>query len=393
MKSICLLFAAFLFTPYLYAQNYDESKVGDYTLPDVLTAANGKKITTKKEWEQTRRPEVLNLFEEHVYGQFPKKYDRLEYSVKNENKQAMNGKAHLKEVEITVYNNNKPLRINVVLFVPTNAKKPVPAFLLINNRNKRNTAPARDTLSEFWPAEMVIDAGYAVAAFHNSDAAPDNKNTYQNGVLQLYPEQLQADNGMKAIGAWAWGASRVLDYFEKDKDIDAKKVAVVGHSRGGKAALWAAAQDQRFAICASNCSGNTGASLARRNFGESVERINTSFPHWFTTNYKKYNGNEAALPVDQHMLIALVAPRPVYVTNASKDLWADPTGTFLAIKAAEPVYTLFGSKSKLPDSPPAVDTPYDNPPLGYHNRVGIHDLTEYDWANFIDFANFHYKKK
>ncbi len=392
MKISILLLTVLLFSPYLYAQNYDESKVGEYTLPDVLVTESGKKITTKKEWEQTRRPEVLTLFEEHVYGQFPKKYDRLEYSVKNEDRNAMNGKAHLKEVELVITNNNKPVRINIVMFIPNNLKKPAPAFLLINNRSKRNTAASRDTLSEFWPAEMVIDAGYALAAFHVSDAAPDNKNTYQNGVLELYPEQINANNGMRAIGAWAWGASRVLDYFEKDKDIDAKKVAVVGHSRGGKASLWAAAQDQRFAICASNCSGNTGASLSRRNFGESVERINTSFPHWFTTNYKQYNSNENALPVDQHMLIALVAPRPVYVTNASKDLWADPTGTFLAAKEAESVYELYKLESKLPQRPPAIDTPIVSPPIGYHNREGIHDLTKYDWARFLEFANNHYKK-
>ena len=305
----------------------------------------------------------------------------------------MNGKAHLKEVEIVVYNNRKPVRINLVLFVPTSAKKPAPAFLLINNRSRRNTAPERDTLSGFWPAERAIDAGYAIAAFHVSDAAPDHKSTYQNGVLQLYPEQIEADNGMRAIGAWAWAASRVLDYFEKDKAINAKQVGIVGHSRGGKASLWAAAQDQRFAFCASNCSGNTGASLARRNFGERVERINTSFPHWFATNYKKYNNNEAALPVDQHMLLALIAPRPLYVTNASKDLWADPTGTYLALKAAEPVYALYGLRSALPGTPPPIDRPVKKGPLGYHNREGIHDLTEYDWAQFIEFANLHYQKK
>ncbi len=393
MKFVLTFFSALLLAPCLYAQNYDESMVGHYTLPDVLTAANGQKITTRKAWEQTRRPQILSLFEEHVYGQMPKKYDRLEYSITNEDKKAMNGKAHLKEVELVAHNNGKSVRINLVLFVPTNARQPAPAFLLINNRSQRNTAPQRDTLSGFWPAEMVIDAGYAVAAFQVGDAAPDNRNAYQNGVLQLYPEQLAAADGMKAIGAWAWAASRVMDYFEKDRDVDAAKVAVVGHSRGGKAALWAAAQDQRFAICVSNCSGNTGASLSRRNFGERVERINTSFPHWFADNYKKYNGKEDALPVDQHMLLALVAPRPLYATNASKDLWADPRGTFLAMKEAEPVYGLFGLRSALPANAPAIDTPVKSPPLGYHNREGIHDLTRYDWANFIDFANRHYGKK
>jgi pimeloyl-ACP methyl ester carboxylesterase len=197
---------------------------------------------------------------------------------------------------------------------------------------------------------------------------------------------------MKAIGAWAWGASRVMDYFEKDKDIDAKKVAIVGHSRGGKASLWAAAQDQRFAICVSNCSGNTGAALARRQFGERINRINASFPHWFNNNYKKYNNKENDLPVDQHMLIALVAPRPLYATNASKDLWADPKGTFLSLKNAEKVYALYGLKSGLPSNPPGINEPITQSPLAYHNREGEHNLTAYDWSNFIKFADDHYKR-
>ncbi|MEJ7675396.1 MAG: prolyl oligopeptidase family serine peptidase [Chitinophagaceae bacterium] len=237
----------------------------------------------------------------------------------------------------------------------------------------------------------MIDSGYAIAAFHVEDAAPDFKDRYQNGVLQLYPEQLTAANGMKAIGAWAWAASRALDYFETDKAIDAKKVFIVGHSRGGKAALWAGAQDQRFAMVFSNCSGNTGAALSRRQFGETVKVINTRFPHWFANNYKKYNDNENALPVDQHMLIALIAPRPVYVTSASKDLWADPKGSYLSLKHAEKVYALYKKPSALTQTPPAINHPIIRSFLGYHNREGIHNLTAFDWNNFIRFANYHYK--
>jgi hypothetical protein len=265
-------------------------------------------------------------------------------------------------------------------------------FLLINNRGKENTDPSRKIISEFWPAEVLIDAGYAIAAFHVSDLAPDNKDEFMNGVMQLYPEQLNADNGMRAIGAWGWGASRVMDYFETDRQIDVKKVALTGHSRGGKASLWAAAQDQRFAICITNCSGSTGAALARRQFGERVRRINTSFPHWFNANYKKYNDHEALLPVDQHMLISLIAPRPVYATNASEDLWADPKGTFLSLKNAEGVYGLFGLKSNLPEVPPGLNTPLIESPLAYHNRKGKHDMTVYDWKQFIKFADFHFGK-
>lgn len=219
-----------------------------------------------------------------------------------------------------------------------------------------------------------------------SDLAPDHKDSFMNGVLRLYPQQLQASNGMRAIGAWAWGASRVMDYFERSGDVDPKKVAIVGHSRGGKASLWASAQDERFAMCVTNNSGNTGASLSRRNFGETVAAINNRFPHWFTPNYTKYNDNEESLPVDQHMLVALTAPRPLYATNASEDLWADPLGTYLALKNAEKVYALYGVRTALPANPPAIEKPITNSALAYHNRQGIHDLTPYDWRNFVAFA-------
>lgn len=374
------------------AANYDESKVPRYTLPDLLKTSTNAVVKDKVTWEKVRRPEILKLFEDNIYGQMPKTYNSIKYSVTKEDRSAMNGKSTLKQVLIEVSNNTKSVQIHLTLFVPNNAKKPVPAFVLINNRGEENTDPTRAVKSEFWPAEMAVDSAYAIAAFHVSDLAPDDKEKYVNGVLQLYPEQLAADNGMKAIGAWAWGASRAMDYFETDKDIDAKKVAVVGHSRGGKASLWAAAEDRRFAICITNCSGNTGAALAHRQFGERINRINSSFPHWFNNNYKKFNNKEDSLPVDQHMLIALVAPRPLYATNASKDLWADPKGTFLALKNAEKVYALYGFQSRLPANPPGINEPVIRSQLAYHNREGEHNMTAYDWSNFIKFANFHYKK-
>ncbi|TDE10482.1 alpha/beta fold hydrolase [Dyadobacter psychrotolerans] len=392
MKKLLIIFLLCI-SVNVFGQNYDEAKVAAYTLPDLLMSVNKKKITTVKDWENIRRPEILSLFEENVYGKMPRQFDNIVFEVKGENKNAMNGKAHLKEVEIAVTSNKKTVRINLILFVPSKIKEPVAAFLLINNRGKENTSPNREVISGFWPAERLIEAGYAIAAFHYSDAAPDNEDTFQNGVLRLYPEQLSAGDGMKAVGAWAWAASRVMDYFKQDKDIDASKVTVVGHSRGGKASLWAAAQDTRFAMCVTNCSGNTGASLSHRRFGETIERINTSFPHWFADNYKKYNSNEKGLPLDQHMLLALVAPRPLYVTNASQDLWADPKGTYLSEKEAEKVYRLYKLTSSLPVSPPAVNMPFVKPPLAYHIREGKHDLTEYDWAQFIKLADNHFGKK
>lgn len=372
--------------------NYDESKVPTYTLPEVLKTESGKTMKSAKAWEKRRRPEVLGLFAENIYGQMPKDFDEIKFSLKNEDRNSMNGKAHLKEVLIEVFRNQKRVAINLTLFIPNNIKTPVPAFLLINNRPKENTDPTRSVKSEFWPAEVLIEGGYAIGAIHVSDMAPDNKNDFMNGVLDLYPEQLNADDGMRAIGAWGWGASRVMDYFETDSQIDAKRVALTGHSRGGKASLWAAANDKRFALCVSNCSGNTGAALARRKFGERVKVINTAFPHWFNTNYKKYNDHEELLPVDQHMLISLIAPRPVYATNASEDLWADPKGTFLSLKNAEDVYSLYGLNSLLPEVPPALNTPVIETPMAYHNREGKHDLTVYDWKQFLKFADYHFRR-
>lgn len=392
MKQFKILIAFSLIIINAYAQNYDETKVPAYTLPDMLKTTNNVLIKNKSEWEKVRRPEILTVFENNVYGQMPKTYDSIQFSTVNEKADAMQGKARLKEVLIKVFKNDTSVKINVVLFLPVNLKQKAPVFLLINNRDKNNTDAARTTKSDFWPAEMVIDSGYAIAAFHISDVAPDYKDSFQNGALQLYLDQLQADNGMKAIGAWAWGASRVMDYLVQDSDINAKKIAVVGHSRGGKAALWAAAQDQRFAMCISNCSGNTGAALSRRRFGETVSRINDHFPWWFCNNYKKYNDNEDSLPVDQHMLISLIAPRPLYTTNATKDLWADPKGSYLSLVNAAKVFALYGLQVPLPPAPPPVNSPIIKSFLGYHIREGIHDMTLYDWTQFINFANYHYKR-
>jgi hypothetical protein len=373
-----------------FTPNYDESKVPSYTLPELLKTNNGDTVTTKQQWEKIRRPEILKLFEDNVYGQMPKDFDSIHFTATNENDTAMNGRANLKKVTIKVFRNNQSVAIHLVLFIPKQ-NKPAPVFLLINNRGKDLTDGTRQTKSEFWPAEMVVDSGYAIATFHVSDLAPDHKDSFMNGVLRLYPEQLKAENGMRAIGAWAWGASRAMDYFEKDSDINAKKVTIVGHSRGGKASLWASAQDDRFAVCVTNNSGNTGAALSRRQFGETVAVINTAFPHWFTPNYKKYNNNENALPVDQHMLIALTTPRPLYATNASKDLWADPTGTYLSLKHAEKVYALYGYRAGLPAQSPGINLPVSSSSLAYHNREGVHDMTLYDWRKFVEFASTQFR--
>lgn len=392
VNGLILCFAATLLCTAASAQQAEgpELKVPAYTLPQILKTSAGKTVKTVSAWENVRRPEIVKLFEDEVYGPLPKDFDKIEYKVTNDVPNAMGGKAHLKEVGITVWKKDRSVTIHLVLFTPNNHKGPASVFLLINNRGAGVMDPTRQRKSDFWPAETIIDAGYAAASFQNSDVAPDKKETYQNGVIGMYPELTSAPNGMKAISAWAWAASRVMDYFKTDKDIDFNKVSVVGHSRGGKTALWAGALDKRFAMVFSSCSGNTGASLAHRKFGETVKVINTNFPYWFNDNYKKYSDNEAAMPIDQHMLIALIAPRPLYTTNATKDLWADPKGSYLAIQLAQPVYALYGKQTALTPLPPPPDTPIINSALGYHVRTGEHNLTAYDWGNFIKFANLHY---
>src|SRR5688572_21298830 len=245
------------------AQNYDELKVPSYTLPDVLKSSTGELIKDANSWKIKRRPEILKLFEDHVYGQLPRELDSTNFVVKKSGSKVLNKKAHLKEVTITTWKNGKHVEIHLTLLVPDKRIGPAPTFLLINNRDKLLTNPHKDSSSDFWPAEMMIDSGYGIAAFHVSDAAPDRPEHYHKGVLQLYPSQLKAGNGMKAIGAWAWAAMIIMDYFESDPNIDSKKIVLVGHSRGGKAALWAGAQDQRFAMVIANCSGNTGAAISR----------------------------------------------------------------------------------------------------------------------------------
>jgi pimeloyl-ACP methyl ester carboxylesterase len=283
--------------------------------------------------------------------------------------------------------------IRLILFVPGAATQPVPCFLLINNRGVDNTDPTREKKSPFWPAEQIVARGYAAAVFWNGDVAPDKKDSFHEGAHAIFdPPGQRADDAWGTIAAWSWGASRVLDYLQTDSDIDGARVALVGHSRGGKTALWAGAQDERFAMVVSNNSGSTGAAIARGKVGETVAAINKNFPYWFNGNYKRYNDRENELPVDQHMLAALIAPRPLYISSASEDLWADPQAEYLCGVAATPVYRLFDVEGLRSDAFPAPDTPLHEGKIGYHLRSGQHLLTEYDWQQFMNFADKHLAK-
>ncbi len=361
-----------------------------YTLPDALTAADGREIVTADEWKEIRRPEILELFRKHVYGRVPSTPYQKRFTVVHEDRRAMDGAATLRQVDITITANGKSLVIHLTLFLPNKAQKPVPTFLLICNRGAENIDPTRKTKSDFWPAEEVIARGYGIAAFYNADVAPDRYDGFKSGVYGLLDRGERPPDAWGALAAWAWGASRCMDYFETDKDVAKEKVAVIGHSRGGKTALWAGAEDARFAMVCSNESGCGGAALSRRQTGrkETVARINKSFPHWFNENFKSYGGREAVLPVDQNLLIALSAPRAACVASAADDLWADPRGEFLSLVHAAPVYRLFG-KHGLGRSPqmPTIGEPLDGDGVHYHIRAGKHNLTLFDWKCYMDFAD------
>ena len=398
--------------------NYNERMVPEYTLPDPLVMSDGTRVTNAQDWKTRRRPEILELFKTYVYGREPIGRPKdMVFKVFDLEKQALNGLATRKQVAVGFIGKQDGPGMDILIYLPNERKRPVPTFIILNfggnhtinadpaiklpgswvpqgpgivNNRANEESRGKDSLR--YPVEEILKRGYGLATIYYGDIDPDFHDGFKNGVHAAFDklsDEKRAPDAWGAIGAWAWGLSRAMDYFETDADVDHNRVIVLGHSRLGKTALWAGAQDERFAIVISNNSGCGGAALSRRKFGETVERINTSFPHWFCENFKKYNGKEDDLPVDQHMLITLIAPRPVYVTSADEDLWADPKCEFLACKYADPVYKLLGVKGLGVDWMPGLDRPIKTGTIGYHIRSGKHDLTEYDWQQFMDFADLH----
>ena len=412
----------------LSAANYDETKVPKYKLPDPLKMQDGSPVNTAKDWTEKRRPELLELFREHVYGHSPEPPSGLKFKVTQNDDTALGGKAIRREVLITFALKEETPEATLLIYIPKNTDGPVPAFLAINFDGNHLIHPdPAISISKSWvrntkrhgitdnrpkasnrgntksiaagnyekgysdkpgdnALETILSRGYALATIYYGDIDPDYDDGFSNGVHRLYPKPKPNEWG--SIATWAWGLSRCLDYLETDREINAKKVAVIGHSRLGKTALWAAAEDERFALAISNNSGCGGAALSRREFGETVKRINTSFPHWFCDNFPKYNDRISDLPVDQHMLVALAAPRPVYIASATNDKWADPKGEFLSGLHAGPIYKLFGLNGIDAAEQPKPENPVGDT-IGYHLRTGKHAVTAYDWKQYLDFADCH----
>jgi hypothetical protein len=392
--------------------NYDESKVSPYSLPNLLVHSDGGSIANGRSWLGRRRQEIVDLFEKHVFGLSPGAPPNTDFVVTDDDRNALGGRAVRREVTIR-FACDLP-KLNLLLYLPkasgpspvilgpnflgNHTVHPDPAIRLpeitfvegmdVSLAEGRATDASRGLQAERWPIERIIERGYAIATFFYGDVFPDRVDGRSLSVQPILDQDSDIRYDWGAIATWAWGMRRALDALEKMPDIDAGRVALIGHSRHGKAALWAGALDQRFRIVIANNSGKGGASLARRNFGETIRHLVTRYPHWFTAKYCSYADREFALPVDQHMLIALIAPRPVYIASAVDDLWADPKGEFLAALAASSVYELLRADGIAAEAMPEPGRPVMST-IGYHIRQGGHGITLYDWKCFLDFADRH----
>jgi len=390
-----------------FVPNYDESRVPKYTLPELLTCADGTAVKDAETWRKKRRPEVLALFATHVYGKTPaKSLGKPQYEVETSEKVVFGGKRQKdivrRQVTIRFPETPKAPTLHVLIYLPKSERR-CPAF--VGNNFLGNHAVADDPAIQIqaaakqtprgaragrWAISTITSRGYAVATIWYGELMPERIIPPLQGG-QLRKGRGRAPDEWGAIGTWAWGLSRVMDYLQTDAGIDGKRIAVMGHSRNGKAALWAAAQDERFAMAISNESGGFGAALTRRRFGGTdIPYMTRGSNGWFCENLRKYAGRENACPVDQHMLIALIAPRPVYVASAKQDLWCDPRGEFLGAMHADPVYRLLGLRGMDERKQPAVETPIGDY-IGYHIRKGKHNVTLYDWERYLDFADRHFR--
>lgn len=400
-------------------RDYDERKVRHYTLPAVLTLQNGQPVRDAAVWQHSRRPELLRLFETNEYGRTPRAAAvQVHHELTSRDDNALGGTAVRKLVTLRVSGRKQRRNVDVLFYLPKtkNRKSRAPVFVGVNFRGNHTissdpaiplaktwvfnnpergikdhhtTEAARGMQASQWPVEQIVARGYGLATIYSGDLWPDYDGGLDAGIAPLFFDAGQTQrrpDDWGAIGTWAWGLSRVLDYLQTDQDVDHRRVIAIGHSRMGKTALWAGAQDPRFAMVVSNCSGAGGATIARRRFGESVREIGEKFPFWFCENYRKFADREDDLPIDQHELLALSAPRPLYVAVADQDLGSDPRGQWLSAVAASPVYRLLGTDGLAATEMPGVHQPIKSR-IGFHMRSGRHDITAYDWDRYMDFAD------
>ena len=400
------------------------AQTGVAPLPDPLVTPGGTRVTTASQWRNLRRPELLALFTREMYGVTPPRSPKESFVVFDKGSEALGGKAIRRQVTLLLNGDPKGPHFDLLVYISKNAKGKVPAILGINfwgnhaitpdpgvrlttnhvesNKNQyadlscahdgQATEACRGVNAAQWPVEEILDRGYALATFYRGDVDPDTKDGFDKSLKAFYPELQNRGDNFSTIGEWAWAFSRALDYLETDRAIDGRRVAAFGWSRLGKAALWAGATDERFAAVISNDSGAGGAKLFHRGVAENITRLNTVFPHWYDQNFRKYNDRDTSLPFDQHEVIALIAPRAVYIASAVEDANADPEGEFAAAKAAEPVFVLLGKQGLGVDQWPAVNTPVGGD-IAYHVRSGGHDVKPFDWEQYLNFLDRHLRQK
>lgn len=419
MRILLFTFLILGFCAFAHTQetNYDENKVPDFTLPDLMTTLDHKRVKKVKTWEKVRRPELLEIFATQMYGTIPEKNVDVRFEMIQDVDDAIEGIADLKEVDLIFSSDQGEHSARLLLFLPHGANGPVPLFLGLNFYGNHTIHPSplislheswvrnneafmvtanrvddrsRGVRTSRWPVEYIVGQGYGLGVIYYGDLDPDFDDGFQNGLHPLFYTAGQTKPTKEqwgSIGIWAWGLSRALDYLETDSDVNAEEVIVFGHSRLGKTSLWAGAVDERFAGVISNDSGCGGAALSKRKYGETVAVINKAFPHWFNDNFNQYNNNEEALPFDQHMLIALMAPRPTYIASAVEDQWADPKGEYLSGYYAGPAYELYKKDTFSSPESPGIDQPRMTESVSYHIRTGKHDVTQFDWEQYIRWAN------
>lgn len=394
--------------------NYQEDSVGSYTLPDLLTCLDGRKVTSAKMWIQKRRPELLKLVEEMQFGKMPSRPTEMRFNVFDKGTLAFGGKALRKQVTVYFTKDTSDFKMNVLIYLPTAIQKPAPLLLSIsfaaynqaiddpglyigNIWSREGKRVKADKPSAFGKinVEQFLEAGIGFAMVYYGDIEPDFKDGIKYGIRSKYLKTGQSEvakNEWGAISAWAWGLSRAIDYFETDKQIDSKRVALQGASRLGKTVLWAGIHDTRFKMVIASISGEGGAALARRNYGETVQHITdpSRYLYQFAPNYHSYATKLDQLPFDAHALVALMAPRPLLLQTGSTDYWSDPKGEFLSAQAAAPVYQLF--KKQTPERmamPAAGDTALLMNDLGYYMHEGGHSVLPADWAHFVAYMKKH----
>jgi hypothetical protein len=394
--------------------NYTESKVGDYTLPDPLICSDGQIVNNPDIWYKKRRGEIVTLLEQHQFGISPASPKNLRFSVFERGILAMEGKAKRTQTTIYFSDSSDEPKMDLLIYIPSEATGPVPLLLYIAfsanslviddggikegfiwNRQKQKVPASTGRRFERLNVSALLERGFGIATVYYGDIEPDFQDGVKHSVRSLFlrgeDSQPEPDE-WGAIAAWSWGLSRALDYFEKDQAVDASRVAIAGISRLGKTVLWAGAIDQRFALVVAICSGESGAALSHRNYGETIAHITapTRYHYWFAPRYQQYSDNVNSLPVDSHMLLSLMAPRPVLLITGNTDKWSDPYGEFLAAVAAESVYKLLGKEGLNTDILPSADEPILND-IGFYMHDGGHGTVPGDWNVILEFLEKHLK--